>query len=132
MSATRPRRRGRSSRALGAYIDLVALERHSGSGTRQAMEVSASFLEDRHMFGASKDFFRRWRPLFGFNKTATGATKWSLEHMIIKQRWYRTVGGKPSLFAVGTPMNRLMQTLGDAGWNLVRCVLVPASRSRSV
>lgn len=28
-------------RALGAYIDLVALERNSGSGTRQAMEVAA-------------------------------------------------------------------------------------------
>lgn len=30
------------SRALGAYIDMVALERNSGSGPRQAMEVAAS------------------------------------------------------------------------------------------
>ncbi|MBB2892167.1 type II secretion system F family protein [Flexivirga oryzae] len=29
------------NRALGAYIDLVALERNSGSGARQAMEVAA-------------------------------------------------------------------------------------------
>lgn len=29
------------SRALGAYVDLVALERNSGSGSRQAMEVAA-------------------------------------------------------------------------------------------
>ena len=29
------------SRALGAYIDLVALERHNGSGVRQAMEAAA-------------------------------------------------------------------------------------------
>src|SRR5674476_374608 len=29
------------ARALGAYIDLVALERNSGSGSRQAMEVAA-------------------------------------------------------------------------------------------
>lgn len=29
------------SRALGAYIDLVALERNSGAGPRQAMEVAA-------------------------------------------------------------------------------------------
>ena len=29
------------TRALGAYIDLVALERHSGSGVRQAMEAAA-------------------------------------------------------------------------------------------
>ena len=28
------------SRALGAYIDLVALERNNGSGVRQAMESS--------------------------------------------------------------------------------------------
>ena len=33
--------RAEFARALGAYIDLVALERHSGSGTRQAMEVAA-------------------------------------------------------------------------------------------
>ena len=30
------------ARALGAYIDLVALERNSGSGSRQAMEVAAA------------------------------------------------------------------------------------------
>jgi len=35
------RARAEFGRALGAYIDLVALERHSGSGTRQAMEVAA-------------------------------------------------------------------------------------------
>jgi hypothetical protein len=29
------------ARALGAYIDLVALERNSGSGSRQAMEAAA-------------------------------------------------------------------------------------------
>lgn len=29
------------SRALGAYVDLVALERNAGSGPRQAMEVAA-------------------------------------------------------------------------------------------
>jgi Flp pilus assembly protein TadB len=32
--------RAEFARAVGAYIDLVALERHSGSGTRQAMEVA--------------------------------------------------------------------------------------------
>jgi len=34
--------RAEFSRALGAYIDLVALERHNGSGPRQAMEAAAS------------------------------------------------------------------------------------------
>ncbi|MGL5858790.1 MAG: type II secretion system F family protein [Angustibacter sp.] len=33
--------RAEFGRALGAYIDFVALERHSGSGPRQAMEVAA-------------------------------------------------------------------------------------------
>ncbi len=37
------------SRALGAYIDLVALERNSGSGSRQAMEV-ASLVGDSWVF----------------------------------------------------------------------------------
>ena len=35
------RAREEFARALGAYIDLVALERNSGSGSRQAMEVAA-------------------------------------------------------------------------------------------
>ena len=30
------------SRALGAYVDLVALERNAGSGSRQAMEIAAT------------------------------------------------------------------------------------------
>jgi Flp pilus assembly protein TadB len=36
------RARSEFCRALGAYIDLVALERNSGSGSRQAMEVAAA------------------------------------------------------------------------------------------
>ena len=35
------RARAEFARALGAYIDLVALERNAGSGARQAMEVAA-------------------------------------------------------------------------------------------
>ncbi len=35
------RARADFNRALGAYIDMVALERNSGSGPRQAMEVAA-------------------------------------------------------------------------------------------
>ena len=37
------------ARALGAYIDLVALERHNGSGVRQAME-SAAAVSDSWVF----------------------------------------------------------------------------------
>ena len=36
------RARAEFARALGAYIDLVALERHNGSGPRQAMEAAAA------------------------------------------------------------------------------------------
>ena len=36
------RARAEFTRALGAYIDLVALERHNGSGPRQAMEAAAA------------------------------------------------------------------------------------------
>jgi pilus assembly protein TadC len=35
------RARAEFSRALGAYVDLVALERNAGSGPRQALEVAA-------------------------------------------------------------------------------------------
>ena len=34
--------RAEFARALGAYFDLVALERHNGSGPRQAMEAAAA------------------------------------------------------------------------------------------
>ena len=36
------RARAEFARALGAYIDLVALERHNGAGPRQAMEAAAA------------------------------------------------------------------------------------------
>ena len=36
------RARAEFSRALGAYIDLVALERNNGAGPRQAMEAAAA------------------------------------------------------------------------------------------
>ena len=35
------KRRDEFSFAFGAYVDLVAMEHHSGSGTRQAMEIAA-------------------------------------------------------------------------------------------
>lgn len=40
--ATTPNAPARSSAGHGAYIDLVALERHNGSGPRQAMEAAAA------------------------------------------------------------------------------------------
>ncbi|MEO8281988.1 MAG: hypothetical protein ABI568_01070, partial [Pseudarthrobacter sp.] len=69
------------------------------------------FWEDRRSFGMWRDFRKRW----GIAK----GSGWSMEHLIIKQRWYRTVGKKPPFFAYGTRMNRIMQGLGDAGWNVM-------------
>lgn len=69
-----------------------------------------AFWENRLTFRASREFFNRWRFVFGYDHG------WSLEHMIIKQWMYR--GAKP-IFAKGTFMNRVLQGLGDAGWNLV-------------
>lgn len=48
------------SRALGAYTDLVALERHGGSGTRQAMELAAG-VGDSWAFGRISEELLRSR-----------------------------------------------------------------------
>lgn len=48
-------------RALGAYIDLVALERNSGSGARQAMEASAEIGDSWVFTRLSEELTRsRW------------------------------------------------------------------------
>ena len=74
------------------------------------------FVEDRRRFSMSREFFARWRWLFGQNRAATGAPRWSMEHMWIKQAWYR--GASPK-FPPGSWQNRMLQMLGDAGWNVV-------------
>lgn len=51
-------------RALGAYIDLVALERNSGSGARQAMEASAAIGDSWVFTRLSEELTRsRWSGL---------------------------------------------------------------------
>ena len=51
-------------RALGAYIDLVALERNSGSGARQAMEASAEIGDSWVFMRLSEELSRsRWSGL---------------------------------------------------------------------
>jgi hypothetical protein len=52
------RARTEFARALGAYTDLVALERNSGSGPRQAMEVAAA-VGDNWVFRRLWDALRR-------------------------------------------------------------------------
>jgi len=52
------------TRALGAYIDLVALERHSGSGVRQAMEAAAEVGDSWVFTRLSEELTRsRWSGL---------------------------------------------------------------------
>jgi len=52
------------SRALGAYIDLVALERNSGSGARQAMEAAAAVGDSWVFTRLSEELARsRWSGL---------------------------------------------------------------------
>lgn len=82
--------------------------------------VRASGLEDRKTFKASEDFFRRYKWLFGENHN------WSLEHLIIKQRYYRSRSKNfenhhllLKLFPKGSKMNRVLQIFGDGGINLV-------------
>ncbi|MGD9959022.1 type II secretion system F family protein [Nocardioides sp.] len=52
------------SRALGAYIDLVALERHNGAGVRQAMELAAEVGDSWVFTRLSEELTRsRWSGL---------------------------------------------------------------------
>ena len=52
------------SRALGAYIDLVALERHNGAGPRQAMEAAATIGDSWVFTRLSEELARtRWSGL---------------------------------------------------------------------
>ena len=58
------RARAEFARALGAYIDLVALERHNGSGPRQAMEAAAAVGDSWVFARLSEELARtRWSGL---------------------------------------------------------------------
>ena len=82
--------------------------------TSVGRKLARTLWEDRATFNASRDFFKRYRGLF--RNRAGSAPRWSLEHMILKQRWYR---GASPLFQRGTWGNKLLQGLGDAGWNVL-------------
>jgi len=67
------KRRDEFGFAFGAYVDLVAMEHHSGSGTRQAMEVAAEG-GDSWMFERLGEELRRSR--------LNGQSPWdALEHL---------------------------------------------------
>lgn len=80
-----------------------------------ATKVKRAFIEDRKTFNAMRDLRKRYPRLFGRD----GMLKsWQGEHKFIKQRWYR---GAPEnrLFTPGSTAERVLQRLGDAGWNIV-------------
>lgn len=64
------------SRALGAYIDFVALERNAGAGPRQAMEVAAQ-IGDSWVFGRLAEELARTR--------WSGVTPWAALHSLAEE-----------------------------------------------
>ena len=86
---------------------------HAGRGKPVGLgrKILRSFWEDRKTFNASREFFKRMRALFGFDNSKQN---WSLEHMIIKQRWYR--GTSP---VANKMLRRILRGVGDSGINLV-------------
>lgn len=99
-------------------LKTVKLARN-GKKVSFGKKVMRSFWEDRKTFGASRDFFKRHNWLFGKGHG------WSLEHSLIKQRFYRSTANPENwhpvmkMFPPGTTVNKILQKLGDAGWNQV-------------
>lgn len=83
-----------------------------GKKTRKSV-IRKIGLEDRKTFHASKDFFKRYKWLFGENHG------WSLEHLAIKQRFYRSSSKIRNAQLKKSKFNRLLQMVGDGGINLV-------------
>ena len=68
--------RGEFARALGAYIDLVALERNNGAGPRQAMEAAAAVGDSWVFRRLSEELARtRW----------SGLTPWEALHALSEE-----------------------------------------------
>ena len=68
--------RAEFTRALGAYIDLVALERNTGSGVRQAMEAAADIGDSWVFTRLSEELTRsRW----------SGLPPWDALHALAEQ-----------------------------------------------
>lgn len=70
------------ARALGAYIDLVALERHNGSGVRQAMEAAAQVGDSWVFTRLAEELTRsRWSGLPPWDALHTLATELGLPEL---------------------------------------------------
>lgn len=101
--------------------DLLKVTKVARTGKKVSFgkKVMRTFWEDRKTFGASRDFFKRHRWLFGKGHG------WSMEHSLLKQRFYRSTADPENwhpimkMFPPGTTVNKILQKLGDAGWNQV-------------
>lgn len=70
------------ARALGAYIDLVALERNNGSGARQAMEAAAEIGDSWVFRRIAEELARsRWSGLPPWDALHALAVEWGLPEL---------------------------------------------------
>ena len=95
--------RAEFARALGAYIDLVALERHSGSGTRQAMEVAADVGDSWVFRRLGEELARsRW----------SGQPPWQALHTLstVSERKLSVEIGLPGTKSITRPCSRAMKS----------------------
>ncbi|MFC8501033.1 type II secretion system F family protein [Pedococcus sp. NPDC057267] len=106
------RARAEFSRALGAYIDFVALERYSGSGPRQAMEVAAGVGDSWVFRRLSEELARtRW----------SGLTPWDALHGLALEL------GLPEL----DDLADIMRLSGEEGAQIYRSLRARSSGMRS-
>ena len=104
--------RAEFSRALGAYIDFVALERNSGAGPRQAMEVAAGVGDSWVFRRLSEELARtRW----------SGLTPWDALHGLALEL------GLPEL----DDLADIMRLSGEEGAQIYRSLRARSSGMRS-
>lgn len=84
--------RAEFGRALGAYIELVAMERQSGSGTRQALEVAATVGDSWVFTRISQELARSaW----------AGQTPWDALHALGRQLGLPALGDLSDIMRLG-------------------------------
>jgi Flp pilus assembly protein TadB len=106
------RARAEFGRALGAYIDFVALERNSGAGPRQAMEVAAGVGDSWVFRRLSEELARtRW----------SGLTPWDALHGLALEL------GLPEL----DDLADIMRLSGEEGAQIYRSLRARSSGMRS-
>jgi hypothetical protein len=94
--------------AMGLW-DPQTVRRALGGTPRGVLKnVYRTLYDERETFEQWRDFRRR------FN--IPSKTGWSLEHLVIKKRWFE---GENPVFAEGTLPNQVLRSIGNAGWNLV-------------